>query len=495
MIITFVSVAVIFIGFLWALGYVIKSSKSQKLIENRRWIESLPTLISTLGVLGTFLGITIGLIGFNSEDLDNSIPALLDGLKTAFFTSLAGMISSLILSKVIASYYDKNDKGVSDINIAAGIITQSVNEMRDTLIQSAQQQAGVQAAFYNNITSAITQLNQSINVQMNNSNQNLTLTTNISNQINTLEKAISSSLTGISNVVANVQTSVRELATLSESTFNVQTEISEGVKKIGPAIHAEVIEIQEAMDKTNILLEKKFNEFTELLQKSNTEALVEVMKQVTVEFQNQMNALINKLVQENFDQLNKSVERLNTWQIENKEMIKSLTEKYQQMTVSFSETSDALKAVGKDTKQLVSDGGKLSELINVLTDVIIKDEKFREVTKNLIESTEASKESNAEFSQSTKELQKWIDRQKDFAYNVQALLVQLQELRKIKDYSDEFWSSTKKGMEEGVGIIRNGSETLNKQITNLDARFYERLSVTLNNLDNCISSIAEHYLE
>ena len=82
------------------------------------------------------------------------------------------------------------------------------------------------------------------------------------------------------------------------------------------------------MDKTNSLLERKFDEFTELLKKSNTEALVEVMKEVTAEFQKQMDALISKLIQENFDQLNKSVERLNQWQQENKEMIASLTKQY-----------------------------------------------------------------------------------------------------------------------------------------------------------------------
>ena len=50
------------------------------------------------------------------------------------------------------------------------------------------------------------------------------------------------------------------------------------------------------MNKNNELIREKFDEFSELLAKSNTEALVEVMKQATEEFNAQMSELINKLV-------------------------------------------------------------------------------------------------------------------------------------------------------------------------------------------------------
>ena len=62
-------------------------------------------------MLGTFFGITMGLIAFDSGDLDKSIPGLLDGLKTAFFTSLAGMIGSMILSAIIGHKQDEKDGG------------------------------------------------------------------------------------------------------------------------------------------------------------------------------------------------------------------------------------------------------------------------------------------------------------------------------------------------------------------------------------------------
>ena len=154
--ITMVSVAVIIFVTLWAFLYIRSSRQNEKLQEKRRWIEQIPSLVSTLGVLGTFLGITIGLMNFNPNVLDESIPLLLEGLKTAFFTSLAGMIGSLILSKYVSSVYDENDKGMSDINIAAGEIVKAVKQMSDNnekltmgLLKEIQQQSHNQTAFYN----------------------------------------------------------------------------------------------------------------------------------------------------------------------------------------------------------------------------------------------------------------------------------------------------------------------------------------------------------
>jgi len=56
--------------------------------------------IVSVGVLGTFVGIFIGLQGFNPEDIINSVNDILSGLKTAFFTSIVGMSVALLLSIV-----------------------------------------------------------------------------------------------------------------------------------------------------------------------------------------------------------------------------------------------------------------------------------------------------------------------------------------------------------------------------------------------------------
>ena len=55
-----------------------------------------PALLASLGILGTFVGIVVGLLDFDPERLDESIEGLLEGLKTAFVSSIAGLLASLV---------------------------------------------------------------------------------------------------------------------------------------------------------------------------------------------------------------------------------------------------------------------------------------------------------------------------------------------------------------------------------------------------------------
>ena len=50
----------------------------------------------SLGILGTFWGILIALLGFNTNDIETSVPALIDGMKTAFATSVVGTTVAII---------------------------------------------------------------------------------------------------------------------------------------------------------------------------------------------------------------------------------------------------------------------------------------------------------------------------------------------------------------------------------------------------------------
>ena len=70
-----------------------------------QFLEHAPAVLVSLGILGTFIGIVIGLLDFNAHDIKNSIEGLLDGLKTAFITSLVGMSLSLVLKALDAWWF------------------------------------------------------------------------------------------------------------------------------------------------------------------------------------------------------------------------------------------------------------------------------------------------------------------------------------------------------------------------------------------------------
>ena len=590
--ITWICLAIILVAFIVCFVLVQKFKNSDKLVENRRVVEYFPTFISTLGVLGTFFGITMGLMAFDTTDLDKSIPGLLDGLKTAFFTSLAGMIGSMILSAFIGRKQDEKEGGISDINQAAGTICQAVKQMSDLnkstiekLASQMEEQEKDRKAFYStmgsvmesvkktqaSISESLLSINKSQSavesemhsVVINQRSQNEVLFEATGSMINSIGRLEENSTTQTSHLAATqksiveiaefthhipdlvdlvegtvgtqeeINTQVQKLKNildgevlqieesmnktnqllerkfdeftellkksntealvevidLVEGMVGTQEEINAQVQKLKNILDGEVLQIEESMNKTNQLLERKFDEFTELLKKSNTEALVEVMKKVTEEFQKQMNSLINKLIQENFDQLNRSVERLNQWQQENKEMISSLTQQYKQMATNFETTSDSLDKVKDDTEALVSEGGKLRKIVDALNEVIVNDERFIKTAEHLQKTAELSQSNMESFDASTKALNGWVRKQRNFVDGVTLLIEKLEEIAKIKDYGQEFWQGTKKNMEEAVGIIKQGSVTLHQSLVDLDSQFYARLNTTLAELDTCIQAM------
>jgi hypothetical protein len=63
-------------------------------------IRSAPGLLISLGILGTFSGIFYGLLGFNVEDIQAAVPQLLEGMTTAFLSSVVGLALALIVRVV-----------------------------------------------------------------------------------------------------------------------------------------------------------------------------------------------------------------------------------------------------------------------------------------------------------------------------------------------------------------------------------------------------------
>lgn len=97
---------------------------SQLFKINLKMLDSAAGTLVGLGLLGTFLGLTMGIRGFdssNSENIQSSIQNLLSGMGTAFSTSLVGMLLSIIytfcdkgcrnkLTRALKSVTDKLDE-------------------------------------------------------------------------------------------------------------------------------------------------------------------------------------------------------------------------------------------------------------------------------------------------------------------------------------------------------------------------------------------------
>lgn len=123
-------------------------SRAHKL--NLRMLDTAAGTLVGLGLLGTFLGLTIGIAGFdssNSSNIQGSIQNLLGGMGTAFSTSLVGMLCSLIYTafdKTIRNKVQRNihtlTENLDDNYYIDDIALQELNQKNlvNTLISAVQ---------------------------------------------------------------------------------------------------------------------------------------------------------------------------------------------------------------------------------------------------------------------------------------------------------------------------------------------------------------------
>jgi len=95
------------------------------------------TILTSFGIFFTFLGIFLALQAFDVNDMNTSIPKLLDGLKLAFLSSVVGLGAGLVFRMgypSIRSEQSVSDATASDLLIELREITKGINQVRDALV-------------------------------------------------------------------------------------------------------------------------------------------------------------------------------------------------------------------------------------------------------------------------------------------------------------------------------------------------------------------------
>ncbi len=96
----------------------------------RKHVNSTASLVTVIGVLGTFCGIAWGLAHFNPANPDESIPELLDGLMFAFLTSICGIFASVVIK--LAELYKMKKRADSDES--QPVVGATVDDLETTLV-------------------------------------------------------------------------------------------------------------------------------------------------------------------------------------------------------------------------------------------------------------------------------------------------------------------------------------------------------------------------
>jgi len=102
--------------------------------------SSVPQFLISVGILGTFYGIFLGLINFNAAQLDASILNLIDGLKLSFITSIMGIGSAIVLrivrQVVPKKQEEKEEVTAEDIHYQLTELINAINSDSDTSLGS-----------------------------------------------------------------------------------------------------------------------------------------------------------------------------------------------------------------------------------------------------------------------------------------------------------------------------------------------------------------------
>ena len=379
--------------------------------------DMIPNVFITLGVLGTFVGIFLGLQDFDVDNITESIPTLLEGLKIAFATSIIGISLSFLFSLFIqkvrpSAESDSHSKPMDELTALQQINATLVESRKesDTNLQTLNK--SLIGETDDSISTQLVKIrNQFADLEKKQDKQNNTMLkvqqalggdseTSLLTQIQKFreeqidavketKKLLSEKFDEFSKLLVKIRNQFADLEKKQDKQNNTMLKVQQALgEDRETSLLTQIRKFREeqidAAKETKKLLSEKFDEFSKLLAKNNTEALVEVMKSATEEFNKQMSTLIDKLVKENFKELNTSVQRMNDWQQENKNMITQLTDQFKTVSGEFQITSGAIKEITDNTNRLTNDNSHLKKLIEALQKVMIDDTKYQEIVNKLI---------------------------------------------------------------------------------------------------------------
>ncbi len=274
-----------------------------------RVIASIPSGFASSGVLGTFIGIALGLTGFNVEDIAGSIPTLLEGLKQSFYTSIIGIVLSMVVGKIIEFWFHIENEE-TDANTI---------ELRK-IVQLLESSSGQNTIIGDNII-------QSLNNHYENQNKNLA-------NINEQNRLIGNNI--------------------------VQT------------------------------LNENNNELAKRIADMNSKELLNAMERSVEIFNNKIKEILNRLIAENFDELNKTVQNMNQWQKENKNNLETLNEANRNVSNHLRETSnllaDKFKEILSHITNLANEEGRLQLILKELENITLGDNQFQTILKQTVDS-------------------------------------------------------------------------------------------------------------
>lgn len=316
--------------------------------------KATPTLLTSIGILGTFIGIVIALMGFDDNNIKAHINEIIAGMQTAFITSVIGVLLSIIL-KTIILLSDKNNNSNDIIYYTIELLENQNKTLNDhsEWIKKQSENSEAQSIAINTQTKAILKLLE------NNEFQKQTF----ENQAIAIEKLANAIGSDSENSLIGQMTRMR--SDMNDNHKNLSKELS-GYQQKQVEFFTNLIKsvLKHQADKSEKFqkeLFEKLDNVSEIISKSATEQVINALKEVISDFNNNLTEQFG----ENFKELNRAVFKLVEWQDKYAHQIDTMIKQYEQGVLAIESTKTAVMAIESGTKTIPTTMNNLSEIIKV----------------------------------------------------------------------------------------------------------------------------------
>lgn len=446
---TYIIVSLIILAFLAACV----CSKRGKANE---YVSYTPALLTSLGIFGTFAGIVLGLMVFDVNDIDGSIQGLLGGLKTAFFTSIVGIFVSILFKVLHSTGFISASKSSVTVSVASPEdILQAINDQKraiDLLVTAIGGEGD------SSLLSQVKLMRSDLN-----DNQKQTLTH---------QKASSESLTLI-----NDQLSKHE---------EIFTDSSKKLTLISEQIIGQKEDFKEFSDKLWI----KMQDFADVLSKSATETVIEALKQVITDFNNNLTEQFG----ENFKQLNEAVKALVVWQENYKSQITEMTEQYKLGVASITATEESVAKISIESKVIPESMSNLKNIMEVNQHQLSELERHLDAFKDIRDrAVEAVPEIRKQIDETVKTISQSVE---SASNHYKELLTESDKyiqhhISSSNDLLDQFITSTSKGIDDVGFKLAESASKVEKVISEGASEFQDKVHRTNGSLQTSSDYISQ----
>lgn len=256
-------------------------------VIHRERLSQIAGVMTGLGILGTFIGLSLGLQGFNTgstAEITGSIEPLMGGIKVAFHTSIYGMVFSLVFNYVYRKRLDAAEGAVRDFLSAYRkyVVPDTALDGFNRLIELQKQQTnailGISDALANQLSKGLKELLEPRFDQLDHTIESFAsmATRNQVKQLNVVVDAFLEEMNkSLGNVFSDLSEKVNSTLTLQEANEMQMKELFE--KNIGTAenvsnVAAQTQHVADSLRQYAVSvtsLEKEIGATLETLQKQN----------------------------------------------------------------------------------------------------------------------------------------------------------------------------------------------------------------------------------